>query len=79
MNFYKVPTNLVSVQSLKTMRGAEGTYLNPILDENDIWIISVEERNGSEFQTLWEQYPEIAAGFELIDTTPKSYSEFWGI
>jgi hypothetical protein len=79
MNFYRVPTNLVSVQSLKTMRGAEGTYLNPILDENDIWIISMEERNGSEFQTLWEQYPEISEGFELIDTTPKSYSEFWGI
>ena len=79
MNFYKVPINLVSVSSLREMRGAEGTYLNPILDENDIWIISVEERNNNEFRPLWEQYPEIASGFELIDTTPKSYSEFWGI
>lgn len=79
MNFYKVPTNLVSAQSLREMRGTEGTYLNPILDENDIWIISVEEWEGQEFQSLKGQYPVIFSGFELIDTLPKSYSEFWGI
>lgn len=79
MNFYKVPTNLVSAESLRGMQGTEGTYLNPILDENDIWIISVEEWEGQEFQSLKSQYPEIFSGFELIDTIPKSYPEFWGI
>ena len=79
MNFYKVPINLVSPESLREMMGTEGTYLNPILDENDIWIISVEEWEGQEFQSLKVQYPVIFSGFELIDTLPKSYSEFWGI
>ena len=75
MNFYKVPTNLVSIETLRTLQGTEGTYLNPILDENDIWIISLEEWDSVEFQSIRAQYPS----FDLIDTVPKTYPEFWGI
>lgn len=79
MNFYKVPTSIVSIETLKNMTGSEGTYLNPILDENDIWIISVEEFEGSEFQQLKEQNQSIFSSFELINTNPKQYPELLGI
>ena len=79
MNFYKVPTDLVSIESLRQLRGTEGSYLNPILDENDLWIISIEEWNSPEFQYLKTEYPDLSVGFELIDTLPKSYPELDGI
>lgn len=79
MKFYKVPVNLVTPEALRTMTGVEGTFLNPILDENDNWIVSKEEWEGAEFQYLKTEYPDIATAFEEIDTNPKQYPQYLGV
>lgn len=73
MIFYQVPIELVSPETLRTMHGAYGTFLNPILDINDNWIVSVEEWKGEEFQYLKDNYAEIANAFVQVDTEPKKF------
>jgi len=73
MKMYKVPTELISPEELEQIQGTEGTYLAPKQDANDNWVVSVEEWEGTEFQYLKEKYPDIAAGFEQIETNLKDY------
>lgn len=74
MIMYKIPTELISVEELKKTQGENGVSLAPIQDANDNWVVSQEEWEGTEFQYLKEKYPDIAAGFEKIDTQLKDYS-----
>lgn len=74
MIMYKVPIELISVEELKKTQGDNGVFLAPIQDANDNWVVSVEEWEATEFHYLKEKYPDIAAGFEKIDTQLKDYS-----
>jgi len=73
MIMYKVPTDLISPEELRQVQGTDGTSLNPIQDANDNWVVSVEEWEATEFHYLKEKYPDIAAGFEQIETNLKDY------
>lgn len=74
MKMYKVPTELISPEELRQVQGTEGTYLAPKQDENNNWVVSVEEWESKEMQEFKEKNPDIAAGFEKIETKLKDYS-----
>lgn len=74
MIMYKVPTELISPKELEQVQGTEGTYLAPKQDENNNWVVSVEEWESKEMQEFKEKNPDIAAGFEKIETKLKDYS-----
>lgn len=63
---YKIPSN-TNVEVLKTLSGSKGTKLKPIQDKNDNWIISVQEWDSQEFQSIRAQYPS----FTLINYIKK--------
>jgi hypothetical protein len=46
---------------------------NPVQDINGDWFISIEEWEATEFHYLKEKHPDIAAGFERIETNLKEY------
>ena len=79
MIFYKVPIELVSPEVLRGICGSEQTYLNPVLDVNDDWVVSKEEWDYDEFKIIKLNYPEIAAAFVEVDTTIKEYPELNGV
>lgn len=74
MIMYKVPIELISVEELKRTQGTGGVFLAPVEDENDNWVVSVEEWESKEMQEFKEKNPDIAAGFEKIETKLKDYS-----
>jgi len=75
MKVYKIPEG-TDIDFMRTLQGEEGSFLNPIQDINDNWIVSVEEWNAAEFQYLKTEYAEIIAKFELIEYEPKPVDEF---
>jgi hypothetical protein len=66
---YKLPEG-ISIEIMRTLQGAEGSYLNPIEDANGNWIISQEEYNAAEFQHLVAAYPDVYAAMQLIYYEP---------
>jgi hypothetical protein len=66
---YKLPIG-ISIETMRTLQGAEGSRLNPIQDTNGNWIISQEEYNAAEFQHLVTEYPDVYAAMQLIDYEP---------
>lgn len=66
---YKLPKG-VDVDFMRTLKGAEGSFLNPIEDNNGNFIISQEEYNCAEFQYLVNEYPEVYAAMQLIPFEP---------
>ena len=67
---YKLPQG-VNIDTIRQLKGLEGSYLNPIQDINDNWIVSVEEWEANEFQYLKTDYPDIVNQMVLIDYEPK--------
>lgn len=69
---YKIPTT-IDIDFLRTLKGDQGSYLNPVQDFNGNWIISQEEWNAEEFQKYKTEYSLEIQGFELITFVPKIY------
>lgn len=67
---YKLPKG-VDIDFMRTLKGVEGSYLNPIEDKNGNFVISQEEYKCAEFQYLVELYPEVYAAMQLIFFEPK--------
>lgn len=68
---WKLPAG-TDIEGMKLKVGLSGcTYLNPIQDINDNWVVTENEYNNPDFQYLKEQYPDIANNMELIDYEPK--------
>ena len=68
MIYYKIPTDLVSIEELRQLQGTDGSFLFPIQDINGEWIVSTQEWDSKEFQWLKDKFPEIADGFKAIET-----------
>lgn len=61
----------VNIDDVRRLRGTEGSYLNPIQDAKDNWVVSDEEYCAAEFQYLKRDYSDIWAGMERIPYEPK--------
>ncbi len=66
---YKIPLG-TDIEGMRLLVGKEGSYLNPIQDIDGNWIVSQEEYNAYEFQYLKTEFPDVVAGFELIEYKP---------
>lgn len=68
---YKLPATLTP-EELKEVLISSGSPLipNPVQDINDLWFVSEEEWNYSEWQTFKQQYSSIAAAFEYTEYIP---------
>jgi hypothetical protein len=73
MKFYTIPTDKVSIDTLRSLEGKHGSRLNPIQDVDGEWIVSMEEWDSPEFAAIKEQNKEIAAAFGTKDTTPRVF------
>lgn len=68
---WKLPLG-VDIEGMKRLVAQDGcSYLNPIQDVHDNWIISQEEYNYDGFQYLKTEHPDIVANMVLIDYEPK--------
>lgn len=68
---WKFPAG-VNIDNVRLLKGTDGiSYLNPIQDINDNWVVSEEEYNCEEFQYLKTQYSAIYSEIVLIDYIPK--------
>lgn len=67
---WKFPAD-VNIDDVRQLRGEEGSYLNPIQDAKDNWVVSDEEYCAQEFQYLKREFPHIWATMERIPYEPK--------
>lgn len=67
---WKFPAG-INIDEVRQLRGEEGSYLNPIQDAKDNWVVSDEEYCMQEFQYLKRDYPHIWATMERIPYEPK--------
>lgn len=61
----------VNIDDVRQLRGEQGSYLNPVQDIDNNWVVSDEEYCAQEFQYLKRQFPEIWATLERIEYKPK--------
>lgn len=61
----------VRIEDVRQLRGEQGSYLNPVQDADDNWVVSDEEYCAQEFQWLKRQFSEIWATLERIEYKPK--------
>lgn len=61
----------VNIDDVRQLRGEDGSYLNPVQDAKDNWVVSDEEYCMAEFQYLKREYPHIWANMERIPYEPK--------
>jgi len=67
---WKFPAG-INIDDVRQLRGEEGSYLNPVQDAKDNWVVSDEEYSMAEFQYLKRDYPDIWATMERIPYEPK--------
>lgn len=68
---WKFPAG-INIDNVRLLKGIDGiSYLNPIQDINDNWVVSEEEYNCEEFQYLKSQYSTIYSQMIQIDFEPK--------
>ena len=67
---WKFPID-VNIDDVRQLRGEQGSYLNPVQDAKDNWVVSDEEYCAQEFQYLKRDYPHIWASMERIPYEPK--------
>lgn len=61
----------VDIDIVLSLKGTEGSHMNPIQDIDDNWIVSDEEYCMDEFQQLKKEYAEIYANMQRIEYKPK--------
>ena len=68
---YKIPTDLISVDHIRSMRGSAGTWPNPIQDNSENWVLTETEWDSPEWEWVKEVYPTIASEFVRIEYVKK--------
>jgi len=66
---WKIPEG-TDINIMRSLKGGEGSYLNPIQDIDGNWIVSEEEYNALEFQWLKSEYSDILNAMVKIDFKP---------
>lgn len=67
---WKFPAG-INIDDVRQLQGEQGSYLNPVQDGDNNWVVSDEEYCAQEFQWLKREYPKIWASLERIEYNPK--------